>query len=235
VISPASDQEIETMDLQDLKERWADYDRKLDASLRLNTRVLREVGLNKVDSALKRLSRGIWLELLTSFAVVVALGMFMASHRGELRFLAPALALGLFAVSLVISSIHQLEALSRIDYSGSVVAIQRTLARLRIERIRMTKWALLLSPLLWVPGLIVSLEGILGVDAYVFLDTAWIVANLLFGVAFIPLMLWVSRRVADRWQGSPFLRSLLDDLAGHSLSAATGFLGALSEFEAEER
>jgi hypothetical protein len=32
-----------TMELQDLKDRWNDYDRKLDANLRLNTRVLREV------------------------------------------------------------------------------------------------------------------------------------------------------------------------------------------------
>ena len=222
------------MELQDLKNRWAEYDRKLDASLRLNTRILREINLDRVDSALKRLTRLIVFELLLDLAAVIALGAFIVSHIGEVRFLAPAVLLDVCAIGFVITSIRQLVALNSLDYSAPVVAIQKQLGVLRIERIRVTKWVLLLSPLLWTPLLIVALEGLFGVDAFRFLDGTWLAANLLFGLAFIPLMLWAARRLADRWQGSPLLQSLMDDLAGRSLIDAAGFLGTLSHFEEEE-
>ena len=83
------------------------------------------------------------------------------------------------------------------------------------------------------PVLIVAFKGFLGVDAYLFLNGRWLLGNLLFGLAFIPLMLWAARRFASRWQGSPLLQSLMDDLAGRSLVAATGFLNELSQFEQE--
>ena len=221
------------MDLQEMKDRWAEYDRKLEASLRLNTRVLREINLGRVDSALKRLSRLLVFELVQDLAAVVILGMFIASHIGEMRFLAPALLLDACAVAFAIKSIRQLVALHRLDYSAPVVAIQKQLEALRIERIRVTKWVFTLCPLLWIPLLIVALEGLLGVDAYLFLDGAWLAANVLFGLAVIPLMLWAARHFAGRWQGSPLLQSLMDNLAGRSLVAATGFLSALSSFEEE--
>jgi len=222
------------MELQDLKDRWAEYDRKLDVSLRLNTRILREINLSRVDSALKRLTRLIVFELLMDLAAVVALGAFIASHVGEMRFLAPALLLDVCAIGFVIASVRQLVALHGLDYSAPVVAIQKQLAALRIERIRVTKWVLLLSPILWTPLLIVAFEGIFGVDVYLFLDGTWLAANLLLGLAFIPLMLWAARRLAGRWQGSPLVQSLMDDLAGRSLVDAAGFLGTLSHFEEEE-
>jgi hypothetical protein len=221
------------MDLQDMKNLWAEYDRKLETSLRLNTRILREMNLSKVDSSLKRLSRLLIFELVQDLAAVILLGMFIASHIGEMRFLAPALLLDVCAVSFLIRSGRQFAALHSLDYSAPVVTIQKQLAALRIERIRVTKWVLLLCPLLWAPLLVVALEGLFGLDAYLFLDGTWLAANLLLGLAFIPLMLWVARRVAGRWQGSPLFQSLMDDLAGRSLVAATGFLNELSRFEEE--
>ena len=221
------------MELQDLKDRWNDYDRKLEASLRMNTRVLRELGLGRVDSSLRRLTRVIVFELLMGVLTAVLLGGFIASHLGEMRFLAPAVALDLFAIYFIGWSIRQWVALAGLDYGESVVEIQRKLELLRIDRIRMTKWVFLLSPLLWTPLLIVSLEGFLGLDAYAILDAGWLAANLLFGLAVVALALWISRRYADRLQGSPLARRLADALADRSLDDAAGFLGALASFERE--
>lgn len=57
---------------------------------------------------------------------------------------------------------------------------------------------------------------------------------MLFGVAVIPLAVWISRRQADRMDRSPFFQSLLRDIAGYNLNAAMGFLGSLEQFEEEE-
>ncbi|MEA2564698.1 MAG: hypothetical protein QOH06_6202 [Acidobacteriota bacterium] len=221
------------MELQDLKDRWNDYDRKLDANLRLNTRVLREFGLNRVDSSLRRLTRLIAFELLMGLLAAVMLGSFIVDHLGEMRFLAPAVALDVFVIYFIGWSIRQWLALGSLDYGESIVTIQRRVEGLKIDRIRMTKWVFLLSPLLWTPLLIVSVEGLVGLDAYATFDTAWLVSNFLFGLAVIGLALWVSKRYADRLKGSPLARRIADALADRSLNEATGFLGTLSSFERE--
>jgi hypothetical protein len=222
-----------TMELQDLKDRWNEYDRKLDANLRLNTRVLREFGLNRVGSSLRRLTRVIVFELLMGLLAAVLLGSFIADHLGEMRFLVPALVLDVFVIYFIGWSIRQWVALGSVDYGESIVTIQRKLELLKIDRIRMTKWVFLLSPLLWTPLLIVSVEGLIGLDAYATFDTAWLVSNFVFGLAVIPLMLWLSKRYADRLRGSSLARRVVDALADRSLNEATGFLGSLSSFERE--
>lgn len=221
------------MNLDDFKDQWAAYDKKLDLNIRLNARLLQEAGWRKANSALQRLSRPIWVELALGVATASLTGLFMARHFKDLPFLIPALALHLFVVFQVAFSVYQLVTLNSLDFGAPVLASQKKLTMLRVKRIRVTMWTFLFSPLLWVPLLIVALKGLLNVNAYVVFDAAWLVTNVLFGLAVIPLMLWGSKRYADRLQGSPFIQSLMDDIAGHSLKAATAFLNELSDFERE--
>ena len=222
------------MALQELKDQWADYDRKLDASLRLNVSLLRESGLGRTRSVLTRLLYRVVGDLVINLALVVALGMFMANHFDQPRFLVPALALNVGFILLVIGSAHQLAGLEAIDYGAPVLAIQKRLQQLRILRIRTTKWLLLCVPLAWTPMLIVTLKGYLGLDAYALFPGRWLAANLALGVAAIPVLIWLSRRFAGRIGGSPFYRRLLDDIAGRNLAAATGYLDALASFERDQ-
>jgi hypothetical protein len=104
---------------------------------------------------------------------------------------------------------------------------------LRIERLRAVKITLLASPLIWIPMLIVGLKGFLGADAYALFDHAWLAANLAFGLAVIPLAVWISRRYADRMERSPLVQRVMRDLAGTNLNAAQDYLGRLARFEEE--
>ena len=61
------------MELDSLKRTWEEYEKKLDASLRLNTRLLRDSVLGKVKTAMTRLS------LLLSVEALFHL------HRGYVR------------------------------------------------------------------------------------------------------------------------------------------------------
>ncbi len=74
------------MELDDLKRQWEDQDRKLDASLRLNARLLHDSVLAKADTATKRLSRLLWLELVMNVAAALLTGSFLANHISEARF-----------------------------------------------------------------------------------------------------------------------------------------------------
>jgi hypothetical protein len=101
--------------------------------------------------------------------------------------------------------------------------------------IRHFQWTLLLAPLLWTPLLIVALEGFLRVDAYNTVGAAYLLANLLFGLAIIPPAIWLSKKFGYRMDRSPKIQRLMKDLAGYNLNAASDFLATLSEFEEEKR
>ena len=98
-------------------------------------------------------------------------------------------------------------------------------------RIRKTKWSFLGAPLLWKPLLVVGLDA-LGIDAYVHLGARYLVANLAFGLAVIPLFLWIARR--PRVQRSRLLGRIADDIAGRSLGRARAELDSLAAFERGE-
>jgi serine/threonine-protein kinase len=221
------------MNLDDMKQRWEEQDRKLDAVLRLNARLAQASTLSRAETAMRRLSRLLKIEVLLNFGLVLWLGSFLGDHWTEVRFLPPALVLDLGAIALLAAGIHQLIALGNVDYDEPVVTIQKRLGSLRAQRLRATMLTLLVSPLLWIPLLIVGLKGLLGLDAYAIFDHDWLLANVLFGVAVIPVAVWLARRYADRMERSPLVQRLLRDLAGHNLNAAADFLDRLTRFEEE--
>jgi hypothetical protein len=201
------------------------------SSLHVDPSRLRRAGLRATGSALGRLKAWLLLGLALDAGALLGLVALVPARFGTLRLLAPLL-LGAFAAAQALFAARQLWGLGRVDLGGPVVAVQRELERLRIARIRVVKWTLLLAPLLWIPLLAVTLDVALGVNAFAVLDPAWVAANLALGVAFIPLMLWASGRLADRFGGSSLLRRLLRDVAGSNLDAAIEFLDELARFEA---
>jgi hypothetical protein len=230
------------MDLDDLKTRLAAQDAKLDRAIRLNAAAVREIQLAKTKSSLRWLVRGVVFELFLTILAVVWLGDFIAGHPRDPRFLLPAALLDVCAIAFLGSCIRQLIAIGGLDYSLPVVAVQKELGRLRVLRVRTTKWVMMLSFVLWLPALAVLLEGFLGVDLWRILGAvgdrngsffAWVVANVLFGLAVALGMLWVSNRYADRMDRSPVIQRLMDDLAGRSLARALGSLDSIVRFETE--
>jgi hypothetical protein len=221
------------MNLDDMKQRWEEQDQKLDAILRLNIRLLQRPVLNKAKTAMWRLFLLLTVDVLLNFATAVCLGSFIANHVMEARFLIPAVLLHLSVIGLLIAGGRQLTAIASLDYNAPVVTIQKQLESLRAWRIRATQLTLLVSPLLWIPLLIVTMKGLLGLDAYAIFFGRWLAINVLFGLAVIPLAVWLARRYAGRMDRSPLVQRLLRDLGGYNLNAATGFLSSLEQFEAE--
>jgi hypothetical protein len=218
------------MELDALQEAWKSMDRKLDACIRLDRRLLQESVERRLGSY-KRREVALRLPGLALGAVAAAwLGAFVSDHAGELRLALPALLLLAFVVVTGAATVRHLILVGRIDLAGPVVASQRRLQERKAERSRASLAVFLLAPLLWTPLLVVVLAA-LGVDAYRALPAPWLVANVALGVAAIPVGLFLVRLLARRLPGRPFLQRLADDLAGRNLSAATAWLGSLDRFE----
>lgn len=223
------------MNLEELKLNWAAHDQKLDAIIRLNLRLLNATKLNKTQSAMQRVSAFLVLDLVVNFIVVVCLGSFIADHIAAPRFVIPAVALDVFAFLLIVSSVRQLVLAKGVDYSGPVAEIQKKMEKLRIQKIKETKWTLVLATLLWTPLQIVALKAFLGLDAYALLGSAYLFWNVIVGVVVIALAVWVSKRYANRMERSSIVQGLMNTFAGYNLNAATQSLRNLEDFEKQER
>jgi hypothetical protein len=218
------------VEMDDLKKTWAEYDRKLDTNIRLTRQLLRATTLNRVRSPMRRLAFFLGMESIIQFAVVVALGSFIYEHIDTMRFALPAAALDVGAIALLSSTIRQLTLALQIDYDKPIPLIQKQLEHLRVLGIRCIQGIFLVATLAWTPLLIVTLKGLLGLDAYRLFGVRYLVANLLVGLAIIPLAIWLSMKLGR----FPMIQRLMKDLGGYNLSAATGFLATLSEFEDEK-
>lgn len=230
------------MNFDDLKNQWAEQNSKLDRVMRMNVRAVQQARIGRTRSGLKWMLPGLLLELVLAVIAVVWLGGFIAGHVSELKFLLPAVVLDVCAIALLGACIRQLTMLAALDYDGPIVGLQKGLGQLRILRIRTSKWSMTLAFVLWFPLLIVVFEGLIGVDPWIILGAiqdrgasafAWIVANLVFGLAVVAAVTWFSHRYSGRFAHSPFMKRLMDDFAGRSLTKAQHALDEIARFETD--
>jgi hypothetical protein len=219
------------MELDELKEKWVEHDRKLDLSIRLNRQLMRETYTRRAKFALWRLAAMLALGSITMLVIIVSLGAFTARNWSMPKFTIPAILLDLAAIAALGALNAQIGLALTIDYNHPIATIQKRLETLRKLRIRYTQAVCFTAALLWAPGFIVAMKGLLGADIYRLFGTAWIATNVAFGLAVLALAIWLSRRYGPRISHSRLGQQFLRDLAGYNLNAATGFLAKLAEFE----
>ena len=220
------------LDLDEMRQKWAEYDHKLDQSIRLNWELLKAAKLNAARTALQHMTVFLVLEALAWFVIVVALGSFIYDHLSAPQFALLGLATDFYAIGMLAATIRQIAAAQLVDYGKPIVGIQQQVEAMRVWRIRTVKWGVLAGVVMWAPSAIVTFKVLFGIHNY---SATWLAANVLFGLGLIPLTLWVSKRYSDRMGRSPFMQQLMRDIAGHNLSSAAEFIARLSEFAEEER
>lgn len=227
--------EQRTMELAELKEKWIDYDRKLDESLRLNRQLLKTMKLSRVRFALQRLALILATESILWLACIVALGPFIYRHVTLIRFALPAAILDLYAIANFAVLIAQIASALQIDYDRPIAVIQKQIEALRVLRIRYIQGSVLGGFVIWVPFVIVVFKGFFGLDAYHLFNTSWLIANVLFGLAVMVLAIWLSKQFSERMSRHTGIQRFMRNLAGYNINAARDFLAALSEFEDQKK
>ena len=221
-------------DLDSLKEKWAEYDRKLDDVIRLNRRILTATTLNRARSSLQRVAMWMVVEAVVWFVIILWLGSFSYQHIALPRFALPAVFLHVYAIANLVFLIRQIAAALGIDYSMPVSGIQSRLEALRIQRTRYIEMAVPAGFMVWTPFVIVALKALFDVDAYSSPGVPWLAANVAFSAAVVALAIFLAKKFGHRMTGSPVLQRFLKDLAGYNLNDAAGFLSSLAEFDEED-
>ena len=222
------------IDLETLQARWAAQDARLNDVIRVNRRLVRTIEQGRAQSSLERFRWSLWLQIAINAAAAIALGTFMCHHYAEPRFMAPAVALHVYVVVVLITAARQLVMLAAIEHDKPVTQLQHRLEVLRAFRIRATIGIILSAMMLWVPVYIVLLEGVFGVSVYDWLPVWFLTLNVGVGAVLIPIALWASRRYAEALSLHPLAQKFARDLAGASLNDARDQLAALAAFERED-
>src|SRR5580658_3345110 len=165
------------MELDELKEKWAEHDRKLDESIRLNRQLLRDMYTRRARFALWRLAAMLAAGALCMLAIIVSLGRFIAQNWSMPRIAWPAIVLDVLAIATLAALNAQIGLALNINYNQPIAVIQKRLETLRKFRIRYIQAIFLLATLTWTPLFIVVMKGSLGWDVYRLFDTTWIVGN----------------------------------------------------------
>jgi hypothetical protein len=213
------------MELDELRAKWAEHDRKLETSVRLNRQLLRENYTGRARFALRRFAALSGLGSICLLVVIVFLGAFIHSNLGVPELVWSAVLLDVLAVAALIAVNFQIGLALSIDYDQPVAAIQKRIEKLKRVRIRYVQGIFVLSVLTWFPVFVVFMKTFFGVDVYRTFDTNWIIWNVAIGLAFIPPEIWLLRKFGNR---------MSDAFAGYNVAWASGFLKKLEQFEVEE-
>lgn len=222
------------MELDDLKMRWRETERRLEdmqAELQAVRRVADAANRGRTRWKMGLVRAVLWSEVAFGVVTVLLVGSYLPASFVALKFAIPAVLLHLGAIGLIASAARQLWLLSTVDFAGPVVDTQRRLARLRRMRSRANRWMIVSAPALWALLVIAVPHALIGLDMYAEFGVPWVAGNLGFGAVVVAAVAWVARRFPAWYQQSRFIRALGDDLTGRRIATVTGFLAELDAFD----
>lgn len=175
-----------------------------------------------------------WTEMILSVLGVLLAGSVFTGNLGDVAASPllglPALFVWICCIVMIFLNVRSLSAASEMDYSGSVVAVQKQIAELRKLSVARARWQIVFWLQGWFLLPILALQALAGVEVLARLaeavPAAWMIGNVVFGLAMIPVIDWMLKR--SRYAGS-----LRDVLVGEEIKDAERFLAEIQAFEAE--
>jgi len=221
------------MELEELKDLWNDYHKKLDRNLKINRRILKEINLGKMKSKMRRLITLRIAESTWFLVIVIALWAFVAANFSLSAPTISALVLNIFGTIGLAGSIGQIALIGVIDYSSSVTSIQKQLARIKSHGVQIFKLLILSIPF-YMSYVFVGFKLLFKIDLYASADRNWLILNIVISLCLIIPTLWFYRELSPRTTTRNWVKRLVDDSGGKEITAAVEFLDEIEKFENED-
>jgi len=222
------------MELEEIKNRWNEFDNKLEKSLQLNKQLLNKINLDKAKNKLRTLLIYKLLEMGVLVYVIYYLVNFTIKNIDSPQFSISALILIFFGVMGYISDIRQISVIIRLrtDKADDITSKQKNLTTLKLLIVNYVKWALLSIP--FFPVWIVLIPKIfLNFDIYSSSMNLWWWMNIGLGILFIPFVLWIFRQLSKKNINLFWVKNLLDGSGWSLVTDAENFLNEIEKFGKE--
>ncbi len=204
------------MELNDLKNSWENYDRKLKQNLRVDEEKLRVANLDKSKDEMEypyisELVELIGGFLVTSFIIVLSLRV---SDKPEYSL--PALLTIIIGIIYMGFSFQKFKLLKRVNYfSSPIVKLQHELAFIKMRILKFRKIEMLLFPLYILPLTPLTSKALFGIDIYSNIPLFAVKAITTLGIAYFIIFL-IHKHLYDK-----------------RFKKVEGFIKRLKEFEKE--
>lgn len=204
------------VDLDDFKNTWAAYDKKLDDSLKLNQELLKKLNLDKSSRELNKL---LVYEQVGVVFMVTSLGYMLYGTlkvTGESKFLIPGIANCIILAIMACFSVKKVQMISKIDYtSTAVLRLQQLVNQFNLSYIKMRKWEFIMMPIFCITLPPILWKTAKNYDAYEHLLRLGIATSLGFAAACATAYL-----VYYKWYDK-------------KIKKASAFLGELEQYKIE--
>ena len=204
------------MELEQLKEIWLEQDGEIDKVDTVNLGLLKEASVGKVKSLLSDFKWTTIFELAVTVIGVNYLLGYLADVATELKYLVPGIMLLLLGIYDIVWKIMVLNTYSRISYHDSITETQKRVEKLKYFERREINELYLVIPIFWMAFVVVLAHGLLGIDAYQFLQYNW-PYQLVGSVVIAILVVWFVKLFPDK-----------------KLNEAVAFLKQIEDFESDE-
>jgi len=217
--------------LEGLRSEWSDHCRRVDERLRLSEHLLRDDWLERQRQRVLKVGPFGKFSMAVWIATMVLLNIFLVTHANQPALFGSALIIDLWVIATGIAQVRQQQVLRNLDFGLPLLELQARLESVRIARIRLFNLAFLTGQIVWWIPFVVVVTGALGVNLYLSprfqIYAAW---NVAFGIAFIPLAIWLSRRHGERLSKSSIVRRIADSIAGRDITVAREYVEKLRRF-----
>ena len=223
------------MELEELKTLWSDYDKKLDKSLQLNMKLLRQVTFDKASKKLGQLFFLKIVEMVILIVIIIGLLSFTFIHITEVRFSIPSFIIVGFVISGFASDVRQLSLIVQIREGAAapVSDLQKKVEKLKLLIVKYTRTSFISIPFypLWA---VVGVKMFFNFDLWTPRSLNWLIANIIFGILLFPLFLWLFRQLGKQQIGNKMVKNFLTGSGWNQAVLAQQFLEEIEKFEKGE-
>jgi len=186
------------VELEDFKSVWAQYNQKLDNSLKLNIELFKKLNLDKSSRELNKVFIYELIGVVSCSVFLIFLIVITFRFVHEPRFFIPGIVSVIITVVLTWFTIRKAILLSKIDYvSQPVLQLQKNINRFNVSYIIFRKWELMLYPIFCIAIPPVIWKFLTNFDAYEHY-TRYVMAIIFAIVAGFVIMYWVYYKWYDK-------------------------------------
>lgn len=230
------------MNLQDIKKDWENQYTENRNKNNLVLRLFNELYQSKISLTLNKLRFYNIIFMLINLIVIIYTWMVLVENITHLFIAAQSILLLILSKIVFYKNVWQLDGLSKINYSGPITEVQKTIERIKIQRIKHNRFIFIFSILyFWlIIAVLFKLDFALLIEAIWVNTPLVVIIHLGFFISWFPIAIWILRKYDNLDSGSKFWKKmegesfLTDNSVNSSLNNTLSYLKEIEDFQKNE-
>jgi hypothetical protein len=209
----------------DIKQLWQAYDAKLERSLQLNHKIIKEMQTQKAEDKISSFRRNQVFGVVGGILWILLLVFLVFHALNNIYFVISVGLIALFNIFAVATYIWHLEMLSHVNITDSITGAQQKLATIQTSLNNVGRMMILQAPLyctFWYSQQLVDHAG----------ATFWLI-NLVIVAFFVVVSIYLFKTLTYKNIHRKWVKAFMESFGGKALSKAMEFLNEIEDYKTE--